>query len=241
MKGRQWLAFDAYFFGKPFPIELQERFGPTGVVLFVAFLCACKRSQPQGQISYMSDTEALHQMGLDDCLLVDSHGEKWSLDEFWTFTGRMKQTKKTARGRVRNVISTHWERWQDVARRDMAAERQRRSRAKNGRDTGRDEECDSERDDRVTDIDLDLDSDIDIPQTPPGVEPPAPRTNSRNNGTNPRARGTNPRALVAEAHREIIPDWEPDSSPDEAIIDRAASESLRANLTPPTPPKKNVL
>lgn len=238
MKGRQWLAFDAYFFGKPFPIELQERFGPTGVVLFIGFLCACKRSHPQGQISYMSDTEALHQMGLDDCLLIDNDGEKWSLDAFWTFTGRMKQTKKTTRGRVRNVKSTHWERWQDVARRDMAAERQRRSRAKNGCDTGRDDERDIERDATVTDIDLDLDSDNDIPLTPPGDKPPGPPTHSRRNGTNPRARGTNPRSKAAEAHRETIPDWRPGPEPEpDDTITRDALDALRAEhgWIPPEP------
>jgi hypothetical protein len=227
----QWLALDTQFFAKPFPIRLQERFGPTGVCLFIAFLCACKRNSPQGEISFSSDVQALQELGLHGQPLVDAAGNEWSLEDFWAFTGRMKQTKKTARGRVKNVKCTHWERWQDRIQRDQAAERQRRSRAKNGRDTYRD----TSRDNGVTTCVTENESEIET-QTHPGAWPPDPAStnnflNPRARGTNPRAKGTNPRALAAESRRETIPDWQPDPTPNGEVVDPAVVANLRANLT----------
>lgn len=227
----QWIALDMYFFAKPFPMRLRDRFGATGQLVFIAFLCACKQDWPQGEITFVSDSEALQKMGVEGWPLIDDEGHKWTLDEFWTFTGRFKQTKKTARGRVWNVKSTQFERWQKTIGRDMAAERQRRSRAKNGRDNNRDTPCDM----AVTGGVTDKDNDKDISLTHPGVEPPDPKSTSRRNGTNPRAQGTNPRAngtnpraQAAEARRELIPDWQPDPQP-AGGIDRAAVADLRAN------------
>lgn len=108
----RWLALDAEFMFKPFPRRLLERFGPAGVVTFFAFLCACKRSPIPGRITFGSEIEARVLLGLEDLEFVDNHGEPWTLEDFWRFTGQQKQTRRTSRGRVRNVRATHWDVWQ---------------------------------------------------------------------------------------------------------------------------------
>lgn len=145
--GRRWLALDADMFGKRFTHDLYDRFGPTGVAVWVAFLCACKQSRVPGRIKVMNSTQAAYELGIAGWELVDNKGEPWDLDDFWTFTGRKKQTRRTPHGRRTDarrtpygqcfdVVATHWERWQ-----------KRTSGAKNSRP--------------------DLDLDLDIPPTPP--------------------------------------------------------------------------
>jgi hypothetical protein len=121
--GRRWLALDADLFGNTFTAQLLERFGWAGVGVWIAFLCACKRSPTQGQIHYFGEAEALMLLDVVGLPLVDNSGEKWTLDDFWTFTGRMKQTRRTSRGRVRYVKSTHWERWQKSVAKQSERER----------------------------------------------------------------------------------------------------------------------
>jgi len=126
--GRRWIALDADFFANQFTDRLLDRFGPAGVCLFVAFLCACKRSRIQGQISYISDAEALDLLGLRHLPLIDSSGDNWCLDDLWKFTGTQKQTSRTQRGRLRIVKASHWALWQKSFQRQEEAERKSRSR-----------------------------------------------------------------------------------------------------------------
>jgi hypothetical protein len=182
--GRRWIVLDADFFANHFTDRILERFGPAGVCLFVALLCAAKRSRTQGHISYASDAEALDILGLRNLPLANSSGDKWTLDDFWKFTGTQKQTSRTYRGRVKNVKVTNWSQWQESLTREFAAQRQRRWRATNGRDnpvTANEQVRDS----RVTDIDLDNDIDKDMrevasqrgqvnPQTPDLPRPQVP-------------------------------------------------------------------
>lgn len=127
----QWFAMDAWFFDNPLGVAIRERFGVTGLVLFIGFLGACKRSHIQGQIAYSSDLDALRLMGLPDLRLVDDAGAEWDLDTFWRVLGQLKQTRRTARGRVKNVKATHWGKWQESFERANEAARKRRSRGKN--------------------------------------------------------------------------------------------------------------
>lgn len=146
--GRRWVALDADMFGKPFTIDLHDRFGPAGIAVWVAFLCACKRSHIPGRIRVMNEYQAARELGIAGWELVDSKGEPWTLDDFWAFTGRKKQTRRTSVGRARDkrrtsdgratdVIATHWERWQKERATSEEAERKRRSRSKNKWDTSR--------------------------------------------------------------------------------------------------------
>jgi hypothetical protein len=157
--GRRWIVLDADFFANHFTDRLLERFGPAGICVFVAFLCAAKRSRIQGQITYASDAEALDILGIRNLPLVDNSGDKWTLDDFWKFTGTQKQTSRIRRGHLKNVKVTHWSHWQETLTREMAAERMRRSRAGSAR-TGS-EQFWTASEHENTDIDLDHDNDSD--------------------------------------------------------------------------------
>lgn len=150
--GRQWLVFDAEFFDNSLTKGVAERFGAAGVTLFVAFLCACKTSRIPGRFSYRTEWQALENLGVEWLQLVDAAGLPFTLDEFWTYTGRHKQTRRTARGGTIYVQATRWEEWQNDKKRLLARERQRRSRANSERDasvTERDSDSDIDND-RVT-------------------------------------------------------------------------------------------
>lgn len=124
--GRQWIHFDVQFPLK-FGHDLCERFGPAGELLFVLFLCAAKRSYPQGQIHYRTEEE-LRVILAADFDFVDNAGDKWSLETFWRWCGRRKVTSTRARGGRIYVTATRWNTWEDD-RNSKNAERMRRSRA----------------------------------------------------------------------------------------------------------------
>jgi hypothetical protein len=161
VNGRRWLAVDADLFGKSFTHDLYEYFGCAGVVTWIAYLCACKRSHIPGRIRIMNDVQARHELGLIGWELVDNKGTPWTLDEFWTFTGRKKQTRRTPVGRQFDVIATHWERWQKTAATSYEAERKGRWAAQK-----RDAPASRNRRARVANATPDSDIDNDIPPTP---------------------------------------------------------------------------
>ena len=205
--GRRWLALDADLFGKRFTDDLYRQFGWAGIVTWVAFLCACKRSRHPGRISALSDTEAAHILGIADWDLADNDGKPWTLDDFWAFTGRKKQTRRTRHGRHFDVISTHWERWQFTAGKAREAERMRTSRAEKrsggtGRATNRGR----------TNVGLDVDTDCDTPLAPQGDS--GRRFASNGKGQTPTARP--------------VSEWQPETEPN-SVIDKTAVASLRAN------------
>jgi hypothetical protein len=211
--GRRWLALDADLFGKRFTDDLYHQFGWAGVATWVAFLCACKRSRNPGRISALSDTEAAHILGLAEWDLADNDGKPWTLDDFWAFTGRKKQTKRTHRGRHFDVISTHWERWQDTAGRAREAEQKRTSRAQKRRD-GLGHEPDTPR----TNVGSYSDLDSDNPPTPRRAGGSGKRFASNGNGNGQTPTGP------------AIPDWQPEPEPHD-VVDPGAVANLRANLS----------
>ena len=127
----QWFAMDSQFLHGTFGADMLDRFGPAGTTLFVGFLGACKKSTPEGQLTYTSDGDALIQMGVATIALVDNDGEEWTLAEFWTWTGKRKQTKKQARGRLIAVKSQSWGKWQQSRKQAESNAQKARSRAQN--------------------------------------------------------------------------------------------------------------
>jgi hypothetical protein len=130
MKGHRWVAWDVDFFIKPFGHSLLEKFGPTGVVVFIGLVSACKVGRPPGQIRYAGDDALLRILGLDDLELVDSGGRLWTLDSFWRFTARHKVTTRTRSGRLTHIELSHWADWQYESDTVAGTERKRRSRAR---------------------------------------------------------------------------------------------------------------
>lgn len=135
MQGRQWIHFDAQFPLK-FGHDLCEQFGPAGELLFVLFLCAAKRSYPQGRIHYRDEDE-LRVLLFAHFDFENSAGDKWDLEAFWRYCGRRRVTSRKTRGGRIYVTATRWDAWEDdfnaSERRFKASERQRkrRSAAKN--------------------------------------------------------------------------------------------------------------
>lgn len=128
--GHRWLAFDADFAFNPHTKRIVDQFGVGGVVLWVAFLCACKRSPTPGRIRYSSDADLFSKLGVADMPEVVSV----DLDAFWTLNGHRKQTRRTSHGGWTHVESTQWEDWQKNVRTDIERERKRRWRAEKARD-----------------------------------------------------------------------------------------------------------
>lgn len=126
-RGHQWIHFDAQFPLK-FGHDLCERFGPAGELLFILFLCGCKRSYPQGQIHYRTEEE-LRILLAAHFDFEDEAGDKWTLDEFWAWCGRRKVSAKRTRGGRTYVTATRWDAWEDDHN-AKERERKRRSRAK---------------------------------------------------------------------------------------------------------------
>lgn len=143
---RQWLAVDVHYYDSTLAESLREEFGINAVVIFDAYLRACKRNSVQGQLTYGSDADFLAQIGLPGLALVDETGTGWTLDALWTFLGRMKNIRRTVRGRLTNVRATRWEQWET-----------RRSRARNAgplpTEYGARQDIDSERE---------IDTDIEV-------------------------------------------------------------------------------
>lgn len=177
MNRPRWLAIDADMFGKRFTHDLHDRFGPMGVVLWMAFLCACKMSPRQGTVRMANDRDGMDILGLADWDLITDKGEPFTLSEFFNFTGRKKQTRRVpvqrpdsqriATAHLLDVHATHWEHWQDAARTDTERLRKRRwieeKRRRGGIAHGVASASRSRRD-----VDADIDLDLDNPPTPQG-------------------------------------------------------------------------
>lgn len=164
--GQRWLALDADLMGKPFTLDLYHQFGWAGIGTWIAFLCACKRSRIPGTIRFLNEADARAQLGILGWELVDNDGKEWSLTDFWLYTGRKKQTRRTSRGREMNVRATHWGHWQQDAGRARQAEQKRTSREQKRPKTSGHVPDTSRTNVRP---DIDLDSDTPLPPTG-GVE-----------------------------------------------------------------------
>jgi hypothetical protein len=126
-RGHQWIHFDAQFPLK-FGHDLCERFGPAGELLFILFLCGCKRSYPQGQINYRGEEELRVVLGAHFDF-VDNAGDKWSLDDYWRWCGKRKVTRTKTLNTRKYVTATRWDTWEDDYN-SKERERKRRSRAR---------------------------------------------------------------------------------------------------------------
>jgi hypothetical protein len=126
--GHQWIHFDAQF---PMGLghDLTEKFGPLGQLLFIQFLCACKRSFPQGEIRYRTEDEARVILGAH-YPFVDNSGAEWTLDAFWKWCGYRRITTTSRRNGRRIVTASRWEYWEKSAASQTEATRKRRSRGK---------------------------------------------------------------------------------------------------------------
>lgn len=130
MDGRRtrWHAWDADFLGGKLGVGIRQRYGVVGIVVFLAFVSACKRNHVQGQITYHTPEEGLSMMGLPGLRLVNEQGEQWTLDMLWTYCGQQKVTSRRHRGDLTDILSTRWRRWQIDYGRQVEAEKKKAQR-----------------------------------------------------------------------------------------------------------------
>lgn len=101
---RRWLPLSSRFPRDNTGLTLLEEFGNSGLVVWVAFLTACKRNPVEGQFSYSSEEEAWIELGVQPC--------DFTLKEFFDVTGRLHVTRRqNRRGRLVTIVATTWSDW----------------------------------------------------------------------------------------------------------------------------------
>lgn len=105
-------------------MKLLGKFGHAGLLTWVCFLAACKRSINQGEFQYGSEEEGWRMLGLDYPITPN-----FTLQEFFTCTGHLKQTKRRRIGRLTHVTCTQWKDWNVSFKRQFDREEKSRKRA----------------------------------------------------------------------------------------------------------------
>lgn len=159
---RRWIAFDAMFFDNNVAVMILDRFGPAGITIFVAFLCAAKRSIVEGQIEYGSEADLLAQLGLPGLAQVNQEGVAWTFPVFWRSLASHKQVATKRRGRLTQVRVTKWAAWQQSLGKHPPGEGKPRSGAKNAPPLPEDTSGMSEEYEADIGLDRDLDLDLDL-------------------------------------------------------------------------------
>lgn len=103
-----WFAVDAAFMDGPRERALWERWGWCGIVLWMAFTAACKRSQNEGRVAFHSEEQLAAELGVHGRPLEDRQGKPFTLQEFFAWTGIRRWTRMQRRTRPA-VIHAGWE------------------------------------------------------------------------------------------------------------------------------------
>ena len=110
---RQWTAFPSDFPLDPFGTRLLDEFGAEGVCVWIGLWTAAKRARTQGSVVLgAGEAEAWSALGLETV----AHTFDFTLDEFLTVTGHLKQTRRSHHGRMRYVELTGFEEFNNVPR-----------------------------------------------------------------------------------------------------------------------------
>ena len=127
----QYVPLDSNIaFGKTAP-KLLDKYGTDGLLTWLLFLAAAKRSREQGVFVYTSEPEGWQLIGLDY-----PHTPEFSLDAFFVYTGRLRCTRIVRHGSVRCVSIVNWKSWNDGWKKQQSSERMSSIRAENARTTG---------------------------------------------------------------------------------------------------------
>lgn len=119
----------------PFGAKLEAKWSMEGLCTWMLLLAAAKREPVQGTFTYTSEVEAWTKLG--------ATATGFTFDEFASFCGRAKQTRKTRSGRITYVEIRGWERWNDDWERQSASQRMTRKRGKSTRTVGERSEHDA--------------------------------------------------------------------------------------------------
>ena len=124
----RYARLDVDFMSKNTAQTLLTELGPWGPLLFVALILKAKDGSPPGTFSYTTDTVGWDRLGILD------PPDDVTLDQFLAVTGRLKQTRRTCVGRVKNVTLTRYGDWQMDSKRYEGAVKKARLRAHSGGD-----------------------------------------------------------------------------------------------------------
>jgi hypothetical protein len=111
-------------FGKT-ATRLTKKYGNDGLLTWMLFLAAAKRSREQGVFIYTSEAEGCQLLGVTPT---------FSLDAFFVFTGRGGGTRLVRHGSVRRVSLVNWKSWNDEWKKQQSSERNTRKLAQNARE-----------------------------------------------------------------------------------------------------------
>lgn len=123
---RQYIPIDVYFASGGTGTTIRRHYGLPGLAVWIAYLAACKRSTPQGQLTYASEADAWEKLGLADTR------PDFTLHDFFRLTGRLHKTStQRASGELTTTTCRVWDEWQQNIRRAQDADKKRRKRAEN--------------------------------------------------------------------------------------------------------------
>lgn len=111
--------------------KLTAKFGNDGLLTWVCLLAAAKRATEQGTFTYVSESEGWKELGLG----YPRTPSGFTLEEFFTFTGQLKKTRKRRLGQLRHIEITVWGEHNDAFGRQNEAERKASKRAQNTPDS----------------------------------------------------------------------------------------------------------
>lgn len=179
-----------------------DEYGLEGLAVWAAMLAAAKYEEGLIVFRHEDDWGAIG---------LATHAPEFTLNDFLTFLGRRKQTRKTRQGRVLYVELRRWSEWNDTRQRQESNWRKARSRQKKKRDnnvTPAGQQRDTDRDSRARG-ELELDN---PPIPPQGGKPATPtkKSNTRSRYTGCRyARGTHSSGYVHDVlgTAKPPPDW----------------------------------
>lgn len=120
-KKDRYVPIDVNVAFKRFGTKLQAKWGMEGLCAWMLLLAAAKREPAQGVFTYTSEPEAWTKLG--------ATATGFGFNEFITFCGRNKQTRRTVSGRVNYIEITGWKQWNDSFKRQADAQRKSSKRA----------------------------------------------------------------------------------------------------------------
>jgi hypothetical protein len=116
-----YVPLDSFVAFKRTGQTLKKKWGMEGLCTWMLFLAACKRDIVPGTLTYSSDEEAWAKLG--------ALATRFTLDEFFAVTGRLRQTRKRRLGHVTSVECSNWDTWVTDYRRQQQTDWQRGNRA----------------------------------------------------------------------------------------------------------------
>lgn len=150
---RRYVPMDSLLAFGDFGTKLAAKWGMEGLCSWMLFLAACKRETVEGIFTYTSEAEGWGKLG--------AAASGFTLDEFFTFTGRLRKTSRRRHGRIVYVTCTGWNTWNEDWKRERdAAQKSSKRREKTSDGTGTKGGRSS------ADTSPDVDVDVDTPLTP---------------------------------------------------------------------------